>query len=134
MKIRSSFVFCLLFIFLISFSGCAHYKYVVTDTEGNLYSPEKLLLEGQLAYDAKDYDTAIKYFQLILEKYPDNKEYTSWACYEIGFVYFSIKDYEQAKIWFTQVIEKYNGSSAAVSLSKYMLSKIENILSSKKKK
>ena len=92
----------------------------------------KLLLEGQLAYDAGDYKTAIKYYMTILEKYPDNKEYTSWACYEIGFVYFSQKKYKEATEWFQKVIDQYNGSKTAVKLATFMLAKITEL--SKKKK
>ncbi|HPC38665.1 MAG TPA: tetratricopeptide repeat protein [Exilispira sp.] len=125
--------FVLILIPLTFLFSCQTYKYNITDNSGNLYSPEKLLLEGQLAYDKQAYDVAIKYFMTILEKYPDNKEFTSWACYEIGFVYFSMKKYDLAKQWFTKVIEQYNGSSAAVKLAQYMLQKIEEILKSKKK-
>lgn len=118
--------------FLIFLYSCVSYKYIINDKDGNLYSPEKLLLEGQLAYDKQAYDVAIKYFMTIIEKYPDNKEFTSWACYEIGFVYFTLKKYDLAKQWFQKVIDTYNGSNAAVKLAIYMLQKIDQITKKKK--
>ncbi len=121
----------IILVFSLFFS-CETYKYIINDDNGNLYSPEKLLLEGQLAYDKQAYDIAIKYFMTILEKYPDNKEFTSWACYEIGFVYFAQKKYDLASQWFKKVIEQYNGSTAAVKLATYMLQKIEEIKKKKK--
>jgi len=126
-------IFLLLVIFsFILLCSCQTYKYNISDSSGNIYSPEKLLLEGQLAYDKQSYDVAIKYFMTILEKYPENKEFTSWACYEIGFVYFTMKKYDLAKQWFTKVLEQYNGSNAAVKLATYMLQKIEEIMKKKK--
>lgn len=122
----------LVFLTFTLLFSCQTYKYNITDSTGNLYTPEKLLLEGQLAFDNKSYDVAIKYFMTILEKYPDNKEFTSWACYEIGFVYFTMKKYDLAKQWFTKVLEQYNGSNAAVKLATYMLQKIEEIMKKKK--
>ncbi|MFN3410543.1 MAG: tetratricopeptide repeat protein [Exilispira sp.] len=126
---KSLFLFTALII--LFFSSCQTYKYVINDSNGNIYPPEKLLLEGQLAFDNQAYDVAIKYFMTILEKFPDDKEFTSWACYEIGFVYFNMKKYDIATIWFKKVIEEYNGSSAAVKLAKYMLQKIEQITKKK---
>ena len=130
MKLKLGLFFILFFIF--SMVSCQTYQFNITDQNGEIYSPEKLLLEGQLAYDKQAYDVAIKYFMIRLEKYPDNKEFTSWACYEIGFVYYSQKKYELAKEWFKKVIEQYNGSSAAVKLATYMIQKIEQ--NQKKKK
>ncbi len=119
--------FIAVFIVFLSLFSCQTYKYNITDQNGQIYSAERLLLEGQLAYDSQAFDVAIKYFLAILENYPDNKEITSWACYEIGFVYFTQKEYDKAKEWFTKVIEKYNGSEAAVKLATYMLQKIQQI-------
>lgn len=124
-------IFLVIFIFFLNFS-CQTYKYVINDKDGNLYSPEKLLLEGQLAFDNQSYEIAIKYFMTILEKYPNDKEFTSWACYEIGFVYYTMKKYDLAIQWFNKVIDQYNGSSAAVKLANYMLQKINEIVKKKK--
>ena len=115
----------LLVIYL--FSCTTLIKYEILDKEGNILPPEKLLLKGQQAYDYKSYDIALKYFNLIIEKYPENTYYCAWAYYEIGFVYYSIKKYDEALKYLNILIEKYPDEKEQVSLANFLISKIKEM-------
>ncbi len=118
----------LLFIIVILFilSGCKT-EYNIKDENNNIYSAEKLLLLGQESYKAKDYETSIKYYQAIIDNYPDDDYNVAWAYYEIGFIYYVMEDYVKAKEKFNKVIIDYPKQEDQVNLSKYILEKIEAI-------
>ncbi len=67
----------------------------------------------------KDKATAIKYYRLIIEKYPKSRP-ASLAPNELGLLYCSQKNYEQAIYWFTKQRELYDdplyGSRATSNL------------------
>ena len=101
-------------------------EFNIKDNKGNVFSAEKLLLEGQRAYNKKDYELALRYYNAIIEYYPDDKKNVAWAYYEIGYVYYIQEDYEDAKNYFTIVINNYPDQKDACALAGYILSKIQS--------
>lgn len=121
-------LFLFISLFLILLFSCTSTEFSVKDSNNNIYSAEKLLIEGDKAYNNNNYEIALKYYEAVLKYYPDDVTNSAWATYQIGYVYYKMEKYEEAKKYFNIVIEKYSNVKDCVSLSNMMLSRIEVLM------
>jgi outer membrane protein assembly factor BamD (BamD/ComL family) len=95
-------------------------------------NPAELFQLAQEASNNKDYETAIKYYNVFVEKYSDDIQRLVEAEYEIAFISYKQGDTERAKILFTELLDRYSGEGAQVLpgwpmvLSQKILKELEN--------
>ena len=126
-KIRRIFLLLFFTIIFTSLFSCAETQISIKNNDGTIYSPQRLLLEGQTEVNEAQYEQALQYYQAVIDNFPDDKENLAWAYYEIGYVYYLMEDYLNAKINFKIVIKDYKKQKDAYYLAQFMLSKIEEI-------
>ena len=84
-------------------------------------SPMELVQRAQDATDKNQYDTAIQYYQAILDRYPDDMEMVCTAEYEIAFIKYKQHKYEEAKAGFTALLERYRQVDAEYLPAQYKI-------------
>ena len=104
-----SFSFITLFLALIFlFSACASSAVNIPD---NL-SPAELVQRAQEASDRNRYNTALQYYEALLERYSYNINMVCTAEYEIAFIHYKQKKYTEARTGFNNLLERYNTPDA----------------------
>jgi outer membrane protein assembly factor BamD (BamD/ComL family) len=88
---------------LLSLGACATGPLNTADAP-----PEKLIQYAQEAMDRNRYKLALQYYDLILERFPDNDYLLCTAEYEIAFIHYKQKKYDQARDEFHALLERYN--------------------------
>lgn len=88
--------------------GCASGPVVID--EG--LEPSELIQRAQEASDKNKTDLAIRYYQAILDRYPDDRYSNCAARYEIAFIQFKQKDYEMAKKGLEELLALYEEPDA----------------------
>ncbi|NWF93401.1 MAG: lipopolysaccharide transport periplasmic protein LptA [Syntrophaceae bacterium] len=86
--LKSIILFTLIFWLLL---GCS--KKGLKTIEGD---PEILYKEGLARFNKRDYDEALKKFELLKASFPDSPPYTIWAELKIGDCHFFKKEYVEA--------------------------------------
>lgn len=84
-------------------------------------TPMELVQRAQDATDKNQYDTAIQYYQAILDRYPDDMEMVCTAEYEIAFIKYKQHKYDEAKAGFTALLERYNQPDAEFLPAQYKI-------------
>ncbi len=110
---KKGIVYLFVFSFLLmSFVGCSH------------KAGEKEYYDLAYQYMGKEkYSEAEKYFQKILDEYP-NGVYSSKALFMVGFINANhLKNFDKAKKYYTEFLKKYPNHELAAS-AKY---EIENL-------
>lgn len=99
----------------------------------NIMVPSTLYSEARTYLMQKNYEEAIKGFELYLEKYPDG-EFAENAEYYMGDAYFGLKKWKEAAVSYAAILTKYKNSKFAASARlKYAQSILELEDKSKKK-
>ncbi|MDR2740892.1 MAG: hypothetical protein LBB98_01900 [Treponema sp.] len=88
----------------ILFSGCySGPKDIKDDT-----TAAELVQRAQEASDKNRYKLAMQYYELILERFPDDIDMVCTAEYEIAFIHYKQRKYEIAREGFNALLERYN--------------------------
>jgi len=95
-------------------------------------NPAELFQFAQEASNNKDYETALKYYEVFVKNYSDDTQRLVEAEYEIAFITYKQGDLGTAKVLFTELLDRYSGEGASVLpgwpmiLSKKLLKEIES--------
>ncbi len=95
-------------------------------------NPAELFQRAQEASNNKDYETALRYYDVFVNYHSDDIQRLVEAEYEIAFIAFKQGDSERAKVLFTELLDRYSGEGASVLpgwpmiLSRKLLKEIEN--------
>jgi outer membrane protein assembly factor BamD (BamD/ComL family) len=71
-------------------------------------SPAELIQRAQEASDRNRYNTALQYYQAILDRNPTNIDLICAAEYEIAFIHYKQKKYETARTEFNTLLARYD--------------------------
>jgi outer membrane protein assembly factor BamD (BamD/ComL family) len=119
-------VFCFLLF------ACASDRNVIS---GDL-TPAELVQMAQEESDKNSYGKAARFYNMILERFPDDRAAVCGARYEIAFINYKQKKYDEAEQDFNALLELYDGSDGDLLPQKYyILSSIvlENINTARQK-
>ena len=89
---------------VIVFASCASGPVYVPDD----MPPSKIIQLAQEATDLNKYKVAIQYYQILLERYGDIKEYYCTGEYEIAFIRYKQKRYSEARRGFENLLALYS--------------------------
>jgi outer membrane protein assembly factor BamD (BamD/ComL family) len=67
----------------------------------------KIIQRAQEAADVNKYKLALRYYEILLERYGYDDEYVAVGEYEIAFIYYKQKKYGSARQGFTELLERY---------------------------
>jgi outer membrane protein assembly factor BamD (BamD/ComL family) len=87
----------------------------------------KIVQRAQEATDRNRYNQALRYYQIILERYPvdlndqEHLELSVGAEYEIAFLHYKQKKYAEAKGEFTSLLEYYVTTDAELYPPQYRI-------------
>jgi outer membrane protein assembly factor BamD (BamD/ComL family) len=90
--------------FIVVFAGCVSAPVNVTDET----TPAELVQRAQEASDRNRNKLALQYYNLILERFPDDINMVCAAEYEIAFIHYKQRDYDTAREEFNALLERYN--------------------------
>jgi tetratricopeptide (TPR) repeat protein len=88
---------------LLGVAGCAS----VPETIEEGLSPAGFFQRAQEASDSGRYEAAQKYYEVFLERFPDETERRLWAKYEIAFLYHKMGRDKLAIEGFDALLEEY---------------------------
>lgn len=72
-------------------------------------TPSEIFQKAQEAVvERNDYVTALRYYELFLDRFPDDVQKAVEAEYEIAFIQYKLQDFEAAKTGFTDLLAKYD--------------------------
>jgi outer membrane protein assembly factor BamD (BamD/ComL family) len=80
-----------------------------------------MVQRAQEASDRNRYNTSLQYYETILERFPDDTEYTSAAQYEIAFIYYKQKKYDLSKAAFNSLLDRYDSPEQALLAPQYKI-------------
>jgi outer membrane protein assembly factor BamD (BamD/ComL family) len=89
---------------LLSLGACATGPVKATEET----TPEEIVQYAQEAMDRNRFKLALQYYDIILERFPDNDYMRCTAEYEIAFIHYKQKKYDQARDEFNALLERYN--------------------------
>jgi outer membrane protein assembly factor BamD (BamD/ComL family) len=75
-------------------------------------SPAELIQRGQEALDRNRYEQALQYYEVLLQKYPENMELVCTAEYEIAFIHYKQKKFPQSRDEFNSLLARYDTPDA----------------------
>jgi outer membrane protein assembly factor BamD (BamD/ComL family) len=84
--------------------GCSSGPVNITDDT----TPAEIVQRAQEASDKNRYKLAMQYYELILERFPDDTEMVCTAEYEIAFIHYKQRKYDLAREGFNALLERYN--------------------------
>jgi outer membrane protein assembly factor BamD (BamD/ComL family) len=122
MKIICTAVFCFMLF------ACASDRDVIR--EG--LTPGELVQKAQEESDNNRYDSAIRFYQAILERFPDDRAAVCGARYEIAFIHYKQKKYGEAEQEFNYLLGFYDDSDGDLLPQKYYI--LSNIVLENMKK
>jgi hypothetical protein len=76
---------------------------------------------GQAAMDRTRYGQAIKYYDAIRERFPEDREAVVGADYQIAFIHYKQQKYGAARTEFAALLAKYDGPDGAALPRKYQI-------------
>lgn len=77
-------------------------------------NPAELFQRAQEASNNKDYETALRYYDVFVKYHSDDIQRLVEAEYEIAFIAFKQGESDKAKILFTELLDRYSGEGASV--------------------
>jgi outer membrane protein assembly factor BamD (BamD/ComL family) len=75
-------------------------------------SPEELVQRAQEASDKNRYNTALLFYEALLERNQTNYDWVLTAEYEIAFIHYKQKKYGEARNEFNALLERYQSPDA----------------------
>ncbi|GHV26237.1 hypothetical protein AGMMS4952_05860 [Spirochaetia bacterium] len=84
-------------------------------------TPAELVQRAQEASDRNRYNRSLEYYEMILERFPGDKDYVCAAEYEIGFIHYKQKKYDLAKIELKKLLDKYDQVDAELLPPQYRI-------------
>jgi outer membrane protein assembly factor BamD (BamD/ComL family) len=118
----------LLILIILIITSCASGPQEIDDK----LNPVELFQLAQEASDNKDFETAVKYYEVFIAKYSDDIQRLVEAEYEIAFITYKQGNPVRAEELLTELLARYSGEGAQVLpawpmiLSKKLLKQIEN--------
>jgi tetratricopeptide (TPR) repeat protein len=76
---------------------------------------------AQNASDRNNYKLAMAYYQMIQQRFPNDKESQLEAEYEISFIHYKKKDYADAKKGLNDILDQYQGDDGEFLPQKYKI-------------
>jgi outer membrane protein assembly factor BamD (BamD/ComL family) len=95
-------------LFVLSAAGCASRPVTAPDD----ITAEELIQRGQEASDRYNYDQALQYYRLVLDRFPYNIDMVCAAEYEIAFINYKQKNYAEARVQFNTLLLRYQSPDA----------------------
>ncbi len=95
-------------------------------------NPAELFQLAQEASNDKDYDTALKYYEVFVKNHSDDIQKLVEAEYEIAFIAYKKGELDRSKVLFEELLDRYSGEGASVLpgwpmiLSRKLLKEIED--------
>ena len=129
MKVFLMVIFCFLLL------SCASDRNVISD---NL-TPGELVQRAQEESDNNNYEKAARFYNAILERFPDDRAAVCGAQYEIAFIHYKQKKYSEAEQEFNALLDRYDDSDGDLLPQKYrilsniVLENIKNAQQTRKK-
>lgn len=74
--------------------------------------PAEYFQRAQEAVDSKQYETALAYYEAVVERYPDDPATQVQAQYEIAFITYKMGNGERAVELFNELLARYEESDA----------------------
>ncbi|MDR0758504.1 MAG: tetratricopeptide repeat protein [Treponema sp.] len=71
-------------------------------------TPAEIVQRAQEASDKNRYKQAKAYYEMILERFPDDIDMVCTAEYEIAFIHYKQRKYDLAREGFNTLLERYN--------------------------
>jgi outer membrane protein assembly factor BamD (BamD/ComL family) len=71
-------------------------------------TPAEIVQRAQEASDKNRYKQAKEYYELILERFPDDIDMVCTAEYEIAFIHYKQRKYDLAREGLNALLERYN--------------------------
>jgi tetratricopeptide (TPR) repeat protein len=93
----------LLFLALL-FCACASRTNIRDDL-----TPAEIVQRAQEASDHNRYNTALRYYEVLLERYQYNMELVCTAEYEIALIHYKQKKYKDSRAELNALLERYDG-------------------------
>ena len=118
----------LLILITLIITSCASGPQEIDD----ILNPAELFQLAQEASDNKDFEKAVKYYEVFIAKYSDDIQRLVEAEYEIAFIAFKQGNLNRAEELFTDLLARYSGEGAQVLpawpmvLSRKLLKQIED--------
>ena len=106
------------FALVILATSCATQSVVVIPED---LSAAEMVQRAQEASDRNRYSISLQYYEAILERFPNDAEYTSAAQYEIAFIYYKQKKYDQSKAAFNALLDRYNSPEGPLLPPQYRI-------------
>ena len=122
MKFKFQYIFFLLLFFV---TMCSRNTTVQIKTEKNITSARDALETARYYMKLSKFSKAIKFYNIVLTDYKDQKEEAAWALYEKAHCYYQLKKYTIALQTFKRVGIVYPEQYGPVKLSQKMIKKIE---------
>ena len=91
-------------LLVLLFSACASGAANIPET----LTPAELVQRAQEASDHSRYNTALQYYNTLLDRNKDSIELVCTAEYEIAFIHYKQSKYNLAKDEFNALLERYN--------------------------
>ena len=98
---------------VVIMAGCASGP---KEIEQGLTPPEYFQRAQQAVIERNDYDTALAYYQTVLDQFSNDKQNGVIARYEIAFIYYKQGEFDQAAAGFTEILEIYDDDDTASEL------------------
>ncbi|MDR2246744.1 MAG: tetratricopeptide repeat protein [Treponema sp.] len=94
----------LIVAFAMLLSGCSSGpEEIRADT-----TPAEIVQRAQEASDRNRYKQAKAYYEMVLERFPDDIDMVCTAEYEIAFIHYKQRKYDLAREGFNALLERYN--------------------------
>jgi outer membrane protein assembly factor BamD (BamD/ComL family) len=87
----------------------------------NTITPAELVQRAQEASDRNRYKQSMRYYEAILERFPENDEYNCTAEYEIAFIHYKQKKYDLALPEFRGLLNRYDQPDAELLPPQYKI-------------
>lgn len=97
----------MLFLLLLPLLGIAGCKSGPREIEAGLTPPEYFQRAQQAVIERSDYDTALAYYNAVLEQFPNDRQNGVIARYEIAFIHYKEGDYDTAREQFENILSIY---------------------------
>jgi outer membrane protein assembly factor BamD (BamD/ComL family) len=84
-------------------------------------TPSELVQRAQEESDRNRYEAAFRYYNAILERFPDDRTAVCGAQYEIAFIHYKQKRYVESEGEFAALLDSYDGPDGALLPQKYFI-------------